>query len=176
MLQIFGTLNRVFEHDWYKRVFSGFRVCFFNNCSEKNQNKTHFEESTSEPPSFGTFPKIHPLWRRPSFLTEPYPTLEVIKSSVSWYLHLWWHEIQMNSIVYVQALLWSTTPKIVEPTLLAHIACNFRIGEINESKRSWSFSAYHNFVQHSHFLIFISHQKAETKSVNDNITQARFPR
>ena len=27
---------------------SGFRVCFFNNCIEKNQNKTHFEEGTSE--------------------------------------------------------------------------------------------------------------------------------
>ena len=25
-------------------VISGFRVCFFNNCIEKNQNKTHFEE------------------------------------------------------------------------------------------------------------------------------------
>ena len=29
-------------------VISGFRVCFFNNCIEKNQNKTHFEEGTSE--------------------------------------------------------------------------------------------------------------------------------
>ena len=28
-----------------KRVNSGFRVCFVNNCIEKKQNKTHFEES-----------------------------------------------------------------------------------------------------------------------------------
>ena len=33
--------------NWYKRVISGFRVCFFNNCIEKNQNKTHFEEGSS---------------------------------------------------------------------------------------------------------------------------------
>ena len=31
-----------------KIVISGFRVCFFNYCIEKNQNKTHFEEGTSE--------------------------------------------------------------------------------------------------------------------------------
>ena len=49
MLQILGTLNRAFwAWNWYKRVISGFRVCFFNNCIEKNQNKTHFEEGTSE--------------------------------------------------------------------------------------------------------------------------------
>ena len=46
---------------------SNFRVqgmFLFNNFMEKNQNKTHFEEGTSEPPSpppsSGTFPKIHP--------------------------------------------------------------------------------------------------------------------
>ena len=57
---------------------------FFNNCIEKNQKKTHFEEGTSEsPPSpFGAFLKIHEFWRSPPFLTEPYPTLEVIKSCV----------------------------------------------------------------------------------------------
>ena len=27
---------------------SWFRVCFFNNCIEKNQNPTHSEEGTSE--------------------------------------------------------------------------------------------------------------------------------
>ena len=43
--------------NWFKRVISGFRVCFFNNCIEKNQNKTHFEEGM-----FGFFPKIHPIW------------------------------------------------------------------------------------------------------------------
>ena len=49
MLQILGTLNRAFwSWNWYKIVISGFRVCFFNNCIEKNQNKTHFEEGTSE--------------------------------------------------------------------------------------------------------------------------------
>ena len=48
MLQILGTLNRAFwAGNWYKRVISGFRVCFFNNCIEKNQNKTHFEEGSS---------------------------------------------------------------------------------------------------------------------------------
>ena len=42
----FGNFKRgLFEHEIdTKRVNSGFRVCFFNNCIEKNQNKTHFEE------------------------------------------------------------------------------------------------------------------------------------
>ena len=31
-------------------VISRLWVCFFNNGIEKNQNKTYFEESTSEPP------------------------------------------------------------------------------------------------------------------------------
>ena len=45
MLQILGTLTGLFEHEIdTKRVNSGFRVCLFNNCIEKNQNKTHFEE------------------------------------------------------------------------------------------------------------------------------------
>ena len=83
----FGLLNRAFwAWKWYKRVISGFRVCFFNNCIEKNQNKTHFEEGTSESPSFGAFLKNHQFWRRPPSLTEPHPTLEVIR----WYLHIWW--------------------------------------------------------------------------------------
>ena len=43
---------------------SNFRVCFFNNCIEKNQNKTHFEEGTSEPPPLWNFRK-KPFWRRP---------------------------------------------------------------------------------------------------------------
>ena len=30
-----------------RRVTSGFRVCFCNNCIEKNQNKVHFEEDSS---------------------------------------------------------------------------------------------------------------------------------
>ena len=48
ILQILGTWNRHFlAWDWFKRVISGFRVCFFNNCIEKNQNKTHFEEGSS---------------------------------------------------------------------------------------------------------------------------------
>ena len=42
-----GALNRTLRAwNWYKRVISGFRVCFFNNCIEKNQNKTHFEEGS----------------------------------------------------------------------------------------------------------------------------------
>ena len=27
-----------------RRVLSGFRVCVFNNCIEKNQNETHYVE------------------------------------------------------------------------------------------------------------------------------------
>ena len=49
ILQIFGTLSRAFwARNWFKRVISGFRVCCFNNCIEKNQNQTHFEKDTSE--------------------------------------------------------------------------------------------------------------------------------
>ena len=29
------------------QVISGFRIYFFDNCIEKNQNKTHFEEDGS---------------------------------------------------------------------------------------------------------------------------------
>ena len=48
----FWTLNGAFwALNWYKRVISVFRVCFFNNCIEKNQNKSHFEEGASESPS-----------------------------------------------------------------------------------------------------------------------------
>ena len=43
MLQILGT--GPFEHEIdTKRVNAGFRVCFFNNCFEKNQNKIHIGE------------------------------------------------------------------------------------------------------------------------------------
>ena len=43
ILQILATLNRAFwSWNWYKIVISGFKVCFFDNCIEKNQNKTHF--------------------------------------------------------------------------------------------------------------------------------------
>ena len=52
-------MNRAFwAWNWYKRVISGFRVCFFNNCIEKNQNKTHFEEGTSESP-----PPLEMFWK-----------------------------------------------------------------------------------------------------------------
>ena len=45
----FGNFKQGFlSWNWYKIVISGFRICFFNNCIEKNQNKTHFEEGTSE--------------------------------------------------------------------------------------------------------------------------------
>ena len=40
-----------FGHHVVLRVISGFRVCFFNNCIEKNQNKTHFEGGTSKFPA-----------------------------------------------------------------------------------------------------------------------------
>ena len=47
----FGTLNRaLWAGNLYVIVISGFRVCFVNNCIEKNQNKTYFEEGTSESP------------------------------------------------------------------------------------------------------------------------------
>ena len=67
---------------------SNFRVqgMFFQQSFWEKSNKTHFKEGNSESPPhppFGTFPKI---WRRPPSLTEPYPTLEVIKSSVKWHL------------------------------------------------------------------------------------------
>ena len=39
ILQILGTLNRAFwAWNWYKRLISGFKVCFFNNCIEKVKN------------------------------------------------------------------------------------------------------------------------------------------
>ena len=38
----FGNFKQGFwAWNWFKRVISGFRVCFFNNCNKKNQNKTH---------------------------------------------------------------------------------------------------------------------------------------
>ena len=62
MLQILGTLNRAFwVWNWYKRVISGFSVCFFfNNCIEKNQNKTHFEF-----PPLELYHKIVRFWGAP---------------------------------------------------------------------------------------------------------------
>ena len=47
----FGKVPRVFLSMKLIQK-SNFRVqgMFFNNCIEKNQNKTHFEEGTSEPP------------------------------------------------------------------------------------------------------------------------------
>ena len=51
-----GTLKRAFAAwNWYKRVISGFRACFFNNCIEKNQNKTNFEEGSSSHTIFWLF-------------------------------------------------------------------------------------------------------------------------
>ena len=34
------------------------------------------------------FPKIHPIWWRHPSITEPYPTLEVIKSTIIWWYHM----------------------------------------------------------------------------------------
>ena len=49
ILHILGAFNSAFwAWNWFKRVISGFRVSFFNNCIEKNQNQTHFGEGTSE--------------------------------------------------------------------------------------------------------------------------------
>ena len=51
-------------------------------------SKVSKRQLTPTPP-LELFPKIHPFWSRPPSLTEPYPTLEVIKStSVQRYLHL----------------------------------------------------------------------------------------
>ena len=36
--------TELFEHEIDTKVNSGFRVCFFNSCIEKYQNKTHFEK------------------------------------------------------------------------------------------------------------------------------------
>ena len=50
MLQVLGTLNRAFWAWNWCSVESNLRVqsmFFFNNCIEKNQNKTHFEEGSS---------------------------------------------------------------------------------------------------------------------------------
>ena len=56
MLQIMGTLKRAFAAwNWYKRVISGFRTCFFNNCIEKNQNKKNFEKGSSSHTIFWLF-------------------------------------------------------------------------------------------------------------------------
>ena len=56
ILQILGTFNRAFwSWNWYKIVISGFRVCFFNNCIEKNQNKTNIEEGSSSHTIFWLF-------------------------------------------------------------------------------------------------------------------------
>ena len=47
MLQILEKLIRASRAwNWYKRVISAFKVCFFNKCIEKNQNKTHFEKGS----------------------------------------------------------------------------------------------------------------------------------
>ena len=66
-LQILGTLNRAFlAWNWFKRVISGFRVCFFNNCIERNQNKTHISGNNVH--------AFHTIW--PSYLLaymQPYP-------------------------------------------------------------------------------------------------------
>ena len=51
-----GTLKRAFAAwNWYKRVISGFRTCFFNNYIEKNKNKTNFEEGSSSHTIFWLF-------------------------------------------------------------------------------------------------------------------------
>ena len=60
---IFETLNRAFwAGNWFKRVISGFRVSFFNNCIEKNQNKTHFEEGSSSHTSLRDRPGYQNGW------------------------------------------------------------------------------------------------------------------
>ena len=49
-----------------------FRLCFFNNCIDKNQNKTHFEEDTSESsPPLELFRKFIRIGVAPS-LTKPF--------------------------------------------------------------------------------------------------------
>ena len=65
---------------------SNFRVqgMFFEqlkNCIEKNQNTTHFEEGTSESPPWN-FSENSFVFESPPVFKEPYPALEVIKSSI----------------------------------------------------------------------------------------------
>ena len=90
MLQILGTINKAFwAWNWYKRVISGLRVCFFNNFIEKNQNKTHFEKGSCSHTSlregsgyqngwiFGKDPNKH--WSSRSF--------DLLNSMIHW---SWW--------------------------------------------------------------------------------------
>ena len=52
---IFNPKNSVADFGKFKQGFlsmrltqkNNFKVCFFNNCIAKNENKTHFEEGTS---------------------------------------------------------------------------------------------------------------------------------
>ena len=63
----FWTLNGAFwALNWYKRVISGFRVCF-STIVLKNQNKTHFEEGISEPP-----PPLWKCFKNSSVLVTPF--------------------------------------------------------------------------------------------------------
>ena len=48
ILQILDLQTGLFEHEIDTK--GSFQGMFFNNCIEKNQNKTHFKEGTSEPP------------------------------------------------------------------------------------------------------------------------------
>ena len=104
ILQILGTLNRAFwAWNWFKRVISWFRVCFFNNCIDRNQNKTHFEEGTSESPLWNFSEKSSdlvapPLPQNPILLwkwlnQQVYGDTSISDSLVFLYHHstfLWW--------------------------------------------------------------------------------------
>ena len=86
LILILGTLNRTFwSWNWYKIVILGFRVCFFNNCIEKNQNKTHFEGGSSSHTSLRDGSRYQIGWifgKISNSLSPPCPHFRKILQSV----------------------------------------------------------------------------------------------
>ena len=60
ILQILDLQTGLFEHEIDTK--GSFQGMFFNNCIEKNQNKTHFKEGTSEPPTLFGFKRKGRFW------------------------------------------------------------------------------------------------------------------
>ena len=91
ILQIWGTSNRAFwAWNWCKIIISGFRVCFFNNFIEKNQNKTHFEEGSSSHNSLRNGSRYQIGWISERFQTavDPHPPPSELSLSLEiMYMH-----------------------------------------------------------------------------------------
>ena len=94
-----ALLNRpLFTWAWnqYKIVISGFRVCFFNNYIEKNQNNTQFEECASSHTSLRDGSSYQIGWKdsKRQLTPTPYPlewspSLEIMcRACISYYLAL----------------------------------------------------------------------------------------